>query len=169
MRVRRPLPRSLAFVPIALMLAALSGCGVVQEPDARITGVQLQDVRPTDATMLFDIEVENPNAFSLPLGNVDYALSSQGRRFLNGKADVQGTVPAAGRKSLGVPVRISFVELVETVSQARPGAEIPYTADLGLSVDLPALGPVRVPMSREGTLSIPSASGLLERLRELAE
>ena len=75
--------------------------------------------------MLFDVEVDNPYAVPLPMSNVDYALSSQGQQFLTGKGDVQGTVPAGGSKTLGVPVQISFLELINAVKGARPGVTIP--------------------------------------------
>ena len=79
------------------------------------------------------------------MSNLDYALSSQGQQFADGKADVQGTVPAGSSKNLGVPVRVNFTQLLSMVKGARPGATIPYKADMGLSVSVPALGPMRVP------------------------
>ena len=160
---------SLAALAAAATLASATGCGILDKPSAEILGVRLQDVSLTDATMLFDVKVDNPYAVPLPLSNVDYALSSLGQQFLTGKADVQGSVPAGGSKDLAVPVRISFLELIRAVKGARPGSAIPYKADLGLSVDMPVTGPLRVPMSRQGELSIPSAPDLLDRLKDLAK
>lgn len=153
-------------VPLGvLMLTGLTGCGMVARPSASIESVSIQNVGLTDSTMLFDVKVDNPYTAPLPIGNLDYALSSQGQEFLKGNADVQGTVPAGGSKTFAVPVRISYVELVNSVTAAQPGRTIPYRADLGLSVTTPLLGPLRVPMSKEGQLSIPSVPGLLERLK----
>jgi LEA14-like dessication related protein len=151
------------------LVAGTGGCGLMERPTAQIAGVQLQDVGLSDATMLFDVKVDNPYTVPLPMSNVDYALASQGQRFLTGKADVQGELPAKGSKVFGVPVRISYVELINAVKGTRPGDTIPYTADLGLSVDVPALGPLRLPMSKEGQLTIPSAPSLLEQLKRLAK
>ena len=58
---------------------------------------------------------------------------------------------------------------INAVKGARPGSTIPYKADMGLSVDVPAWGPLRLPMSREGQLSIPSAPGLLDHLRDMVK
>lgn len=164
----RAVYRSLAAV-VAALLASAAGCGMIEKPSAHITGVKIQDVSLTDATMLFDVKVDNPYSVPLPMSNVDYALSSQGQPFLTGKADIQGVVPARGSKILGVPVRISYLQLINVVKGARPGATIPYKADLGLSVDAPVWGALRIPMSKNGELSIPSGPGLLERLKGLAE
>lgn len=160
--------RPLLAATVMVLLAGASGCGMLQRPDARIVGASLQNVTATDATMRFEVEVDNPYAVGLPLRNFDYSLSSGGQKFLDGQTDVEGTVPAGARRSVGVPVRISFVELVTAVRGARPGATIPYDAELGLSVDAPVLGPLRLPMSRDGHLHIPTAQGLLDRLRDLA-
>jgi len=159
--------RCLAAIALGALLTGATGCGMMEKPSASITGVKLQNVKLTDATMLFDVKVDNPYTVPLPMSNVDYALSSQGQQFLAGKADVQGTVPAAGSKTLGVPVRISFLELINVVKGARPGATIPYRAEMGLSVDAPVLGRLRVPMSKEGELSIPTGRGLLEKAKDL--
>jgi LEA14-like dessication related protein len=142
---------------------------MVEKPNASIMGVKVQDVSLTYATMLFDVKVDNPYTVPLPMSNVDYTLSSRDQQFLTGKADVQGTVPAKGSKTLAIPVQIRYLGLINAVKGARPGATIPYKADLGLSVDVPVLGPLRVPMSKEGELSIPSAPDLLEQLKSLAK
>ena len=158
--------RCLAGVAAAALLCGAAGCGMMEKPSARITGMKLQNVSLTEATMLFDVNVANPYTVPLPMSNVDYALASQGQQFLTGKADVQGTVPAGADKTLGVPVRISFLKLINLVKGARPGATIPYQADMGLSVDTPILGALRVPMSKEGTLAIPTGQGLLDKLKD---
>lgn len=160
-----------AFVTVSAgiaLLAATAGCGMLEKPTARITGVKLQDVQTTSATMLFDVQVDNPYTLDMPLSDVDYALTSQGQRFVAGEAEIAGAVPAGGSKTVGIPVRISYVELINAVKGAAPGVTIPYTADLGLSMDAPMLGRLRVPVSREGELTIPSTTGLLDRLRDLA-
>ncbi|HET6426993.1 MAG TPA: LEA type 2 family protein [Phycisphaerae bacterium] len=156
----------LAAIAMAALLACATGCGMIEKPSAHITGVKMQDISLTEATMLFDVEVGNPYSVPLPMSNVDYALSSQDQSFLTGLANLQGTVPAGGSKTIGVPVRINYLRLINAVQGARPGATIPYKADMGLSVEVPAVGPVRVPMSKRGELSIPTASGLLERLKD---
>ena len=159
--------RSLALIAAGALLAGMTGCGMMDKPTVAITGVKLQDVKLTAATLLFDVKVDNPYSVPLPISNLDYALTSQGQQFLTGKADVQGTVPAAGSKTLGVPVRIDFLKLINAVKGARPGATIPYTADMGLSVDTPVLGRLRVPMSKDGKLAIPTAQGLLDKAKGL--
>jgi len=112
--------------------------------------------------------VGNPYSVSLPISDLDYALSSQGQQFLTGKTDVATAIPAGGSKTLGVPVKVSFSELIEAVKDARPGSTIPYHADLGLSADTPVFGTMRLPMAKDGQIDIPTTQTLLNKLQEMA-
>jgi hypothetical protein len=83
---------------------------------------------------------------------------------MTGKSLMQGTIPANGSKTLGVPIKVNFLKLMSAVKGARPGASIPYKADMGLSVDVPIMGALRVPMTQEGNLDIPTQASLKNKL-----
>ena len=163
----RSISKSASVLITALLLAGAAGC--TSKPTASITGMKLQGISLTDATMLFDVKVDNPYMIAIPLGNLDYALASQGQQFLNGQADIQGKIPAQASKTVPVPLKINFLKLIGAVKGARPGASIPYKADMGLSLNVPIMGSIRVPMSKEGQLDIPSTSGLLDKLKDLTK
>lgn len=156
---RRDRAALLAVVPLIAMLA---GCGDLanalnlQKPGARITGVQLKDIDLTAATLLFDVELKNPYSVPLPLVNVDYGLASRETAFLSGKADLQGSVPAGGTKTVSVPAAVTYSKLLNALKGVKLGSVVPYKADLGLSVDVPAAGPLRLPLSKEGQLPVPA-------------
>ena len=151
------------LVSAGLVLCGLTGCGALgnvlnlDRPSARIAGVKLQDISLTAATMLFDVEIKNPYSVPLPLVNVDYGLASREQPFLTGKADLQGTVPAKDTKTVSLPARVTYLELLKALKDVRPGSVVPYKADLGLSVDAPAVGPLRLPLKKEGKLPVPAA------------
>ena len=156
--------RFVAGVLAALFaVAALPGCQEVESllgtsrPSARLAGVRLEEVSLQSATLLFDIEVENPYAVPLPLANLDYSLASKGQQFLGGESALQGTIPAGGRKTVSLPARLTFSNLLAVLKDVRPGAVVPCSAELGLSVDAPALGMLRLPLRKEGELPVPAA------------
>jgi LEA14-like dessication related protein len=159
----RGLRRGLAAVLVPLVCAGLAGCAQLRDvfslntPSARVTGVRIQDVGLDAATLLFDVEVTNPLALPLPLANVDYSLASAGAAFLSGKAQVQGTVPATSSKTVSVPARVVYLELLKVLKGVRPGSVVPYAAEIGFSVDVPSAGPLRLPLKKEGQLPIPTA------------
>jgi LEA14-like dessication related protein len=159
-RINRLRPAALAAV-LGLALAA-GGCAGLRDalgmdaPSARVVGASLEDIGLEAATLAFDVEVTNPLAAPLPLANVDYGLSSGGAAFLSGRANLDGTVAAGGTRTVRLPVAVRYADLLKTLAGVRPGSVVPYEAEVGLSVDVPAAGPLRLPMKKEGKMPVPA-------------
>ena len=141
----------------AIVLAVLAGCSA---PSAKLAGVSLTDIDLQSVTIVFNVELTNPNASALPLANVDYELSSQGNSFFTGEAPLQGEVPARGTKTVSLPAKIAYAQLLTALANVKLGSVLPYKAQLGLSVNVPILGKLRLPVSREGNLPVPAAPGV---------
>ena len=148
-----------------LLLALIcSGCETLQgfnfsKPTAQITGIQFGDASLNSAQLLFDVEINNPYAVSLPLTNLDYNLSSGAETFLKGDAKLQSSIPANSKKTVSLPVNVNYLELFKSLKNIKPGTIIPYKAGVGLSVDTPGLGPMTLPLKKEGNLSLPEVTG----------
>jgi LEA14-like dessication related protein len=176
MRVSRTLSRwrkvgsRLPILALPLLISSLLGsCASVLKgmarPSARIQGVRLQDITLQDLTLLVDIEVTNPASVPLPLLDAAYELSSQGISFLSGKAALQGTVPAGGSKVETLPLRLTYAAVLNVLSGVRPGAIVPLSARLTLSVDAPVLGRLELPLERDAELPVPAVPDVrLERI-----
>lgn len=148
---------------LAVALLALPGCALLQgllgpapKPSAQVTGVRITDFSLSDLTLAFDVAVTNPYAVALPLVNIDFALASQGKPFLQGLAPLQGAIPAKGTQTISMPAKVNFGELIKAVAGVRPGAMVPYHTTLGLSVNAPAIGTLRLPLEKEGQLPVPA-------------
>jgi LEA14-like dessication related protein len=144
-------------------LLALPGCaalssllGAQPKPQVKVSGVRIADLSLTDLTVVFDLTITNPYAVPLPLVNLDYALASGAQPFLQGQAAMQGTVPVSGSKTVSVPAKVVFLELLKTLTSVRPGAVVPYRASLGLSVNAPVVGTLRLPIEQDGQLPVPA-------------
>lgn len=147
---------------LALAVCGLAGCGAVEKamgfrkPTAKIVGVRFRNISLTSATFVFDVQIGNPYSVPLPLANIDYALASEGSSFLSGKADLQGTIPAQSQKTVSLPLVLEYLGLLRVLRNVRPGSVVPYTAEMGLSVDAPVAGPLRLPLRKEGKLPVPA-------------
>lgn len=101
--------------------------------------MRFESITLEGAELLFDLEIANPNTVALPLLDMDYALSSGSRQLLAGSGG--GTnIPARGMQMVTLPSKISYLELFETFKGIKPGARVPYKADLALSIEAPVLG-----------------------------
>jgi LEA14-like dessication related protein len=155
--------RTCIILPLIALALPLGGCGMLDafaRPTAEVVGVELVDVDMTSATLLFDVQVDNPYSVPLPLVDADYALASQGVEFLTGDADLSGSIPAGESAVVPLPARLDFLQLLAALDGVAPGDVVPYDADLGLFVDAPILGTLRLPMTQSGQVTIPSASDL---------
>lgn len=147
---------------VMLVGALVSGCATIQDvldirkPKVSMKGLKFGEVTLKSTTLLFDVEIENPYPAALPLVNMDYSLASNAQPFLSGKADLQSTIPAHGKETVTLPATISYLDLIQAYKVIRPGSTVPYSADLGLSVDAPNLGLLRLPMKKEGELLVPA-------------
>jgi LEA14-like dessication related protein len=150
---------------MALASVFSAGCDTINsfglaKPTAKMTGLKFEDVKLDSATLLFDVEIDNPYPVALPLMNMDYGLSSGAEPFLNGSAELQTTIPAKSKKTVSLPAKINYLDMLKALKGIKPGSKIPYKADLGLSVDAPALGLLRLPLKKEGEVTLPTVSDI---------
>jgi LEA14-like dessication related protein len=149
-----------AFISAA-MIIFLCGCETlqqvldIQKPTAQLAGVKFGSVSLEGAQLVFDVDIDNPYPAPLPLLNIDYGLTSKDSKLFSGSADLDGTIPAKSNRTVSLPVTIKYLDIVKAFKGVRPGSAIPYKADIGLSLDTPALGKLRLPLGRQGTLNVP--------------
>lgn len=144
---------------VLVLLILVPGCAALQRsiarPTAHVDSVRLQTVDLQAATIEFGVSVGNPYSVGLPVSGLDFALASKGTRFLEGQAKLDKVIPANGEGLVKVPVRVPFAEMYAAISGLQLGATVPYQADLGLSVETPVLGVIRLPMTAEGEIKLP--------------
>lgn len=158
------LPRiRLHFAPLAAFLSLFAGCQSMQDiiggapkPTAHIIGASIRGLSLENIVLLFDVEVENPYAASLPLIDLGYSLTSGGRKFLEGTVRPTGSIPARGRQVIQLPATVQFSSLFATLKGVKPGAIVPYTADFRIGVNAPVLGRLGIPLSKSGELPVPA-------------
>lgn len=156
-----------AMIVSILPLVALlfTGCETMQQlaaglekPTASIAGVRFDNLTLEGMQMTFDVKVDNPYGFTLPLTAFDYSLASASAPpAVSGSVDAAQSIPARGSSTIAVPVRLTFARLLETLKEVRPGAVVPYDAAVNLHFKPPGLEPVKLPLHRQGELPIPAA------------
>jgi len=147
-----------------LCLVLFGGCQSLQDiiggtpkPTAHVIGASIRGLSLENVVLLFDVEVENPYAASLPLADLRYSLASSGTRFAEGSMRPTGSIPARGKQVIQLPVTVQFASLFAALKGVKAGAVVPYTADVKIGVDAPVLGRVDVPFSKSGELPVPTA------------
>jgi len=94
----------------ALIVALLAGCqsmqdliGAAPKPTAHVIGAGIRGLSLENIVLLFDVEVDNPYATSLPLVDLRYSLASGGKTFLEGTVQPTGSIPPRGSRRFSDP------------------------------------------------------------------
>jgi SAM-dependent methyltransferase len=150
------------FFYLALAAFFFTSCETNQQlrhfdkPTARIVDIKFQDVQLDYATLLFEIEVDNPYPTDLPLVSINYSLTSGGNTFLTAAPAHTVTIVPNSKELVSLPDEVIYARLLRSLN-GKPGSTIPYRTELQLWVDAPDLGQIKLPLRHEGLLSLPKA------------
>lgn len=148
------------FFSLALAVFFFSSCQTNQQvshfdkPTARIVDIKFQDAQLDFATLLFEIEVDNPYPADLPLVSFNYSLTSGGNTFLTATAAHAAAIAPNSKELVSLPDEVIYARLLRSLN-GKPGSTIPYRTELQLWVDAPDLGQIKLPLRHEGLLSLP--------------
>lgn len=171
------IPRAVRrLIFISFLLPVLGGCeglgGLLSgapKPDARVVAVRFAGLTLDSVELDLDVEVDNPYSVDLPILRVDAALSSGGGPIVETRLEPDAPIPAQGARTVEVPVKIRFADVVAAVSGVKLGDTTPYQVDLVFGLDAPALGPVDIPVRHRGDLWLPSPPSVEVARVELTE
>lgn len=135
---------------------------LTQKPTANLKGIGFDEVGLQSSKLLFNVEVKNPYNVPLPLVNMDYLVNSNANKLFSGDADLQTTIPANDSKTVSLPVSIDYIDMIKAFKDVRPGSMIPYKANVGLSLDAPVIGRLRMPLNKKGQVAVPDIPNLNE-------
>lgn len=144
----------LVVLPAAMSMFA--GCGVLGKPSASVVDATLTDLSLEGVTVALKVDVKNPYPMAVPLTSVEYGLSSKQESVLTGAVNNPGSIPARGSKTLDVPLRVKFADVLSAVEGLRLGAVVPYAVNMNLHLDVPGGEKLSIPLKKEGELPIPN-------------
>ncbi|HMS15841.1 MAG TPA: LEA type 2 family protein [Planctomycetota bacterium] len=153
---RLPLLLLLALFPLCSCAEINDLVGSMNKPGVKVAGMDLAGLSLDGVDLNFDLDVSNPYSVPLPVAGLDYALKSGGAPFLNGNSTYQGLIPAGSVQRIPLSARVGFTEALRLLQGIKPGAIVPYDAELGVSVDAPGIGPLRLPVESSGSFPIPT-------------
>jgi len=127
-----------------------------REPAARLEAMRFGGVELDYATLLFDVEIDNPYRVSLPVPRLRYALVSEGRTFLTATVYDNVTVPPNTKKVLTLSDEVTYTRLLKAL-HGESGSTIPFKAELTLSLDTPGSGWINLHAEKEGNILLPKS------------
>jgi LEA14-like dessication related protein len=140
---------------------AAAALGAVQKPTLTYRSMDVAYIGAEGFTFNLNLEIHNPNAYSIPLGETTYSLKFGDVPILQGRARPVGAVPPNSSLLLTLPISLTWQNVLgaEEVIRRNRG-DIPYTLEgrLGFDVDVPQLlifhKPLRVPLRYSGVVPV---------------
>lgn len=145
------------------VFSACAGLGrSLQRPEVNITSVRVAETHLTAAELVFEFEVDNPNATALVLDEIGYRLRLNGEPLLDGRRAERTRIEASGESRIELPVTIRYQDLFKVIRSFEGRRGRPdYALDADFRFDVPILGFVTVPVRETGSIPIDRFKELL--------
>ena len=151
---------------LVVFAASVSACawlqmaeGGFQKPTVAYKSASLSDVTLSGATLNVVMTVDNPNPVELALADVDYRLAIDGHQVATGRPPDGLQIPAKGPGDVTLPAAFKFADLGQAVTTVLAKGSAGYKAEGTVGVKTP-VGIVHVPLSHEGTFTLPEMPGI---------
>ena len=82
------------------------------------------------------------------------------REVASGTIPDPGSLKAKDTTMVDVPVKVPYNVLVSLAKDVGADWDIDYQLDLGLVIDLPAIGNFTIPLSHKGEVKLPTLSNM---------
>lgn len=119
-----------------------------QPPKVELEQVRVEDMSLTNAKLIFDLSVMNPNPTALTVDAIDYKLKLNNREFAAGRYNQTTELAAKQTTKVGLPVHVAFEKvfdsLIAAVQKPETDYEIEGTAQFGV---------ISIPFNEKGKLN----------------
>jgi LEA14-like dessication related protein len=150
----------------AMSILALASCATVrqavQRPKLRFDHAQLSAISLGGVTLDAVFEVQNPNAITLSVKEVEAALFVEGRRIVVTNPPRGIRLPARSSTKVTLPLQIAFLDVANSIAAFLNKDQAKYRLEGNFGIDTP-IGIFRLPMATEGTFDVPKPPSLALR------
>ena len=152
--------RRIFFLPPALLAAFVfwscqTIADVVQEPSVSLNSVDIAGISFSGVDLVVNVDVENPNRFSIPMPNIDWELSINESSFLQGTLSNDQSIERQQTVTVALPVSFTFEGLFGSFASLIALREAAY--DIALAISFPQS---RIPIIAERVFDL-NFSGVL--------
>ncbi|KAI5078244.1 hypothetical protein GOP47_0006651 [Adiantum capillus-veneris] len=132
----------------------------MEKPEADLTWVSIKGMDRKALSLETDVLVTNPYSHDLPICEISYKLKSGNREIASGKIPDPGSVKANDKTAIKIPTTVPYDFLISLLRDIGADWDLDYEMDVGLIVDLPIIGNFTIPLSKKGTLKLPTLSDI---------
>lgn len=155
--------RHAVLLILASTIVSLPSCSSVRDlmksvkirpPTVKVESTRLTRLTFSGLDLLFDLKIENPNQVGLKLSGFSYELMINNSSFVAGEQTRGIEIAAQGDSIVQLPVNVEYKRLFETFQSLVNEERSSYELRCVFSFNVPVLGDVSVPLSKEGELPV---------------
>ncbi len=150
---------SVRKVILVVAVLCVSGCAATESllkaPSVNLSSVELSKIDFSQQTFLLGFDVQNPNAFPLPVKMIRYRVMLENSKFAGGETQCDFTIPALGDGAFVISVDLDVLQSgAKLASIIRHGVHnnIDYELNGSLTIDIPLVRPID--FSSSGTVLV---------------
>ena len=147
-------------VSLVFLIIAVAGCSeLVRAPAVELTGVRLRSIGLRGATLLAQLQIDNPNRFAIETDSVTFHFEASDvrspgnwRRVTSGTNTQGHRVEKESKTTLEIPIDFAYSDLGTPIRSLLERGAFDYRLSGAVFVRKPLRK--RVPFSKEGNLSL---------------
>ena len=144
---------------LLLAVLVLSSCqsfrSVVEEPRVSLNSVSIAGISFSGVDLVVNVDVENPNNFSIPMPNIDWELFVNTASFVQGSLPNDKSIRRRATATLALPVSFTYEGLFRSFMSLIETKEAAYDIALGITFPIPLLTDKVFNLAYSGVLPLP--------------
>lgn len=96
------------------------------EPKVELQNVEISEPTTSEATLIFNFQVDNPNAFAIKLDEVNYNIKLNDKPFTEGVVNEGLQVDGNSTAIIPLPIRVKYSDLFASVTHLVSLGATPY-------------------------------------------
>jgi len=129
---------------------------VPKTPGIKIKDVKIKNLSFTNAELVAQVEVSNPNDFDLGLSNLNYQLNVNQQNWGQGKINKSSNIPKKGKGIVEIPVKLNLLDAGKSAYNALVNKEpvkYQFSGNTELDTEIELLRNYNMPFDIKGTTS----------------
>jgi len=119
-------------------------------PKVSLKNIGISNLSLTGASMIFSLELENRNSFTVQMNGLDYGIKLGGKEFAAGNARSVTAINKNGTSSLEIPLNVSFLSMGRSVYNVLTGTSAGYELSGNMKFNVPKVGEKSFPFQSIG-------------------
>ncbi|MDQ7075738.1 MAG: LEA type 2 family protein [Gammaproteobacteria bacterium] len=130
---------------------------IPKTPSVKLANMSLGEMSFSGANVGVQLEIDNPNAFSLALDKLDYTLKVNGAQWFKGVQNNVGNIKANGKSVINLPLSLNFMDLGSGLFSVLSGGKAlnyDIQGTLGATSDNALIGAFQLPINQQGAVNL---------------